>query len=142
MKWNGRYSPFEPEKADNDPDRDFPIREKVQDFAGKQREFEITYHDVGLGYTVQAEELGKEGLGYVLAALRDKISTALSTRHLKKEGGYYSPSHGTVKGRLTSRDGDLCFVVDGIPLSLEQFGKMAIMYEGWEFEMRIFDRCE
>ena len=68
MKWNGRYLPFQPEREENDPDRDFPMKEEFQDFAGKKREFEFTYHDVGLGYTVQAEEFGKDGLGYLFSA--------------------------------------------------------------------------
>ena len=35
---------------------DFPIRENVEDFAGKQRTFVIDCHEGGLGYTVRASE--------------------------------------------------------------------------------------
>lgn len=47
---------------------DFPIRQSVEDFAGKQRKFVINCHEGGLGYTVRASEEGKDGLGYQFAA--------------------------------------------------------------------------
>ena len=44
MKLNGRYLPFTPDREENDPDHDFPMKEEFQDFAGKTREFKIMYH--------------------------------------------------------------------------------------------------
>jgi hypothetical protein len=154
MKWNGRYLPFEPEREENNPEHDFPMKEEFQDFAGKKRQFEITYHDVGLGYTVQAVELGKDGNGYIFSTfahgspylaigqLRDKIRQNLSTRHLRKEHGHYFPAHDTLKGRITSDNGRVAVVVDGVLLSLKELGKMLDTYEGWEFDLRFRDRTE
>lgn len=154
MKLNGRFFPFEEDRKENDPDQDFPIQETVNDFAGKERHFEIKYHDAGLGFIVDAYEKVK-GEGYhfsafdttspyiALGKLRDKMRRRLSTRHIYKEKGRYYPSHDTIRGRITSSDGsDVIFVVDGIPLSLQQLGKMANMYEGWEFTFRFIDHAE
>lgn len=154
MKLNGRFFPYEQDREENNPERDFPIKEKVRDFSGKEREFTITYHDVGLGFVVHADEKVKGAGGYffrafdsntpyrALGKIRDKIRKALSTRHLLKEQGRYYPAHDTLKGRLTCMDGKLFFVVDGIPLTLQQFGKMAEMHEGWEFSFRFVDSTE
>jgi len=69
MRLNGRFFPFDEERKENDPDRDFPIKEEVRDFAGKERKFEITYHDAGLGYIVDADEhKGKKSSGYHFSA--------------------------------------------------------------------------
>ncbi|MDO8508559.1 MAG: hypothetical protein Q7S27_02640 [Nanoarchaeota archaeon] len=153
MKLNGRFSPFEEERNENDPDADFPIQEKTVDFQGKERAFEITNHAFGLGFIVQAVEQGKEE-GYVFSAfdpnspylalgkLRDKMKRALSTCHLVKEDGQYWPFHDTLRGRITSEEGNPILVVDGIPLSLEELGKMIVMHEGWEFTLRFIDRTE
>lgn len=35
-------------------DADFPMREEVEDYAGKTRAFVITCHETGLGFTVRA----------------------------------------------------------------------------------------
>ena len=73
---------------------DFPIRESVEDFAGKQRTFVIDCHEGGLGYTVRASEEGKDGRGYQFASyseidpysalgrVRQKMSRGLATRHI------------------------------------------------------------
>ena len=154
MKLNGRFFPFEEDRNENNPEKDFPIEEKVRDFSGKERMFEITYRDVGLGFVVDAIEKVKGEGGYffsvfdstspylALGKLRDKMRCALSTRNLYKEGGRFYPTHDTIQGRITSVDGQVGFVVDGIPLSLEQFAMIAEMHEGWDFTFTIADRCE
>ena len=35
---------------------DFPIREEIEDYAGRMRSFVINCHEGGLGFTVRAEE--------------------------------------------------------------------------------------
>ena len=42
---------------------DFPIREEVEDHAGRRRSFMINCHEGGLGFTVSAEEEGSAGAG-------------------------------------------------------------------------------
>lgn len=145
MKWNG--------KCDNDPEKDFPIQDEVWDFEGKERKFEITYRDIGLGYMLDARELGKEE-GYMFSAfdanspylalgkIRDKMHRALSTRHLIKRHGEWSIFHDTLKGRISCEDGRAVFVVDGVPLSLEDFNRIVLTYEGWQFSLKFADSSE
>jgi len=148
---NGRFHPEE--KYTNDPDKDFPIRDKVQDFAGNEREFEITFHRVGLGYSVQAVEIGRDPGYYfrafdpnspyhALGRLRARMDRILSIRHLQKSADGYSPSHDVLRGHITMRDGELMFVVDGVPLSLTQLGTMAETREGFQFSLRFVDPNE
>ena len=47
---------------------DFPIREQVEDYAGRMRSFLINCHEGGLGFTVRAEEEDRRGTGYEFAA--------------------------------------------------------------------------
>lgn len=154
MKWNGRYLPFKEDRPANDPERDFPIHEGLRDFAGKQRHFEITYHDIGLGFIVDARENVKGDGGYQFSAfdgnspylalgkLRAKMSKALSIRHIYKEKGRYILAHDTLRGWITYRNGEVFFVVDGIPLSLKKLGKIAETREGWQFTLRFIDRTD
>ena len=47
--------------------RRFPMREEVEDHAGRMRAFVINCHEGGLGFTVRAEEEGRRGDGYQFA---------------------------------------------------------------------------
>jgi hypothetical protein len=134
---------------------DFPIRESVEDFAGKQRKFVINCHEGGLGYTVRASEEGKEGLGYEFAAysetspysalgrVREKMSRGLATRYTTTSHGDRRMLHDRLKGRITSGgEGHVALVVDGIPLAIEDMESFLASHEGWEFELRIVDALE
>jgi hypothetical protein len=35
-----------------------------------------------------------------------------------------------------------CLVIDGQEVSWEQFGRMVMTYEGWQFRMEFIDRSE
>lgn len=154
-RWNGRFHPVGENEQPNDPSKDFPMRETFVDFAGQERVFDITLRDVQLGYLVEADEVGKGYLGYQFATfsatspylalgdLRVKMRRALSTRHLKQSPeGHSLPAHDTLRGRITGdRDAEgPIFVVDGVPLSLEEFGRLVQTYEGWQFSFRFVDR--
>jgi len=134
---------------------DFPIREKVEDVAGKQRRFIINCHEGGLGYTVRASEEGKDGLGYEFAAysetspysalgrVREKMSRGLATRYTTTFHGDRRMLHDTLKGRITSAgEGRVTLVVDGIPPGIEEIETFLQSHEGWEFELRIVDGLE
>lgn len=144
MKWRTR-----------DWKSDFPIREEVEDFFGKQRLFLIDCHEGGLGYTVRASEQGKNGLGYEFASysetspyaalgrVRQKISRGLATRHISASGGERHMLHDTLKGRITTdENGRVLLVIDGIPLRMEEIESFFNTHEGWVFEMRIEDALE
>ncbi len=139
----------------DDPRADFPIRERVEDASGKPRTFVISYRSSGLGFTVTAEEEGKEGLGYqfsafsetspynALGALRRKMYRSLATRHITWASGQYQPLHDTLRGRITvNGEGELVLVVDGVPLTLGDLGRIFAMHEGWDFRLQIADYDE
>lgn len=142
------------ERAD-DPTADFPMKETVEDHSGASRTFLISYRSSGLGFTVTAEEEGKEGLGYgfsafsetspyiALGALRRKMYRSLATRHITWSDGHYRPLHDTLRGRIAADGkGDLVLVVDGIPLTLEDLREILAMHEGWDFRLQFADASE
>ena len=149
---NGRWQvPDESGKRD-DPDKDFPIRQAFTDCAGQTRHFVISYFPASLGFGVQAEEEGKEGQGFffrefdaaspylALGRIRGRIEKALATRHIEqREPGNFQTTHRTVRGRITSSDGEVGFVIDGQLRTLRQFGKMVETFEGFEFRLDIQD---
>ena len=134
---------------------DFPMREEVEDHAGKTRAFVISCQEGGLGFTVRAEEEGARGKGYEFAAysetspysalgrLRQKMYRGLATRHIRGQRGDYQMLHDTLSGRITSDgEGGVVLVVDGLPLSIDDLSSILATHEGWHFEMKIVDALE
>jgi len=134
---------------------DFPIREEVEDHAGRRRSFVITCHEGGLGFTVRAEEEGSPGAGYqfgaysetspysALGRLRQKMHRSVATRHISGSPGAYEMLHDTLSGRITSDGkGGVILVVDGKGLGSENLASMLLTHEGWEFDLRIVDALE
>jgi len=152
---NGRWQPPNESSNDDDPDKDFPIRQAFTDCSGQTRHFVITYYPLKLGFGVHAEEEGKDGQGYffrefdavspylALGRVRGRIETALATRHIEPseqpEPGGFQMTHQTVRGRISYSDGEVAFVIDGQLLTLQQFGKMVETFEGFEFRLDIQD---
>ena len=142
-------------KNDNDSWRDdCPLREEVEDCRGKSRTFVITCDEVGLGFTLRAQEQGVDQ-GYEFAAysetspynalgrLRQKMYRGLATRHITGPYGEYRMLHDSIAGRITSDgEGGVLLVVDGIPLSLAEFGSILASHERWSFELQITDSLE
>jgi len=135
-------------------DADFPMREEVEDYAGRARAFVITCHEGGLGFTVRAEEEARRG-GYEFAAysetspysalgrLRQKMYRALATRHVTGSPGAYRMLHDRLNGRITSDGkGGVVLVVDGIPLGIEDLASILASHEGWGFDFQIVDALE
>ena len=136
----------------NDSSLDFPIHESVEDAFGKQRSFIITYEALDLGYQVEAQEEGKDGLGYefssfsetspynALGSLREKMYRTLAMRHITKQGSSYQMMHNMLRGRITwSHDKGVMLVVDGIALELEDLREILEIHEGWQFRLEIAD---
>ncbi|MDI6809049.1 MAG: hypothetical protein QME66_08735 [Candidatus Eisenbacteria bacterium] len=134
---------------------DFPVRDEVEDFSGRMRIFVITCHERPHGLTVRAQEEGTRGTGYEFAAysetsayaalgrVRQKMQRALATRHITRSADGYRMLHSELSGRITCRsDGDVVLIVDGVPLSLENFSAILATHEGWNFEMKIVDALE
>jgi hypothetical protein len=136
-------------------DADFPMREEVEDYAGKARTFVITCHETGLGFTVRAVEEGRRGAGYEFAAysetspysaigrLRQKMYRGLATRHITGSPGGYRMLHDRLSGRITSDgEGGVVLVVDGVPLGIDDLASILASHEGWGFELGIVDALE
>jgi len=134
---------------------DFPIREEVEDYAGRTRSFVINCHEGGLGFTVRAEEEGRRGAGYEFAAysepspynalgrLRQKMYRGLATRHITGSPGAYRMLHDRLSGRITSDGkGGVVLVVDGLALGIEDLASILTTHEGWGFELQIVDALE
>lgn len=150
---NGRWQrPENSGNDDDDPNKDFPIRQAFTDCSGQTRHFVISYFPLKLGCGVHAEEEGRDGQGYffrefdpvspylALGRVRGRIETALATRHIEqREPGEFQTTHQTVCGRISSSNGEVGFVIDGQLLTLQQFGKMVETYEGFEFRLDIED---
>jgi len=129
---------------------DFPLRDEVEDFAGRSRVFSITCHHGPLGYTVRAEEQGTNGMGYefgaysetspysALGRVRQKTYRALATKHITESSGNYRMLHDKLRGRITS-DGErgVIVVVDGQALTMDEVATILASHEGFEFELRI-----
>jgi len=134
---------------------DFPIMEEVEDFRGRSRLFEITCHERPQGFALRAVESGTADDGYAFAAysetspynglyrLRQKIARGLATRHLSGGPGDYQLTHGTLSGRITCEGIDRpVLIVDGIPLTLEEFARILASHEGWDFRLNVIDSLE
>lgn len=134
---------------------DFPMREEVEDYAGRTRSFVINCHEGGLGFTVRAEEEGRRGAGYQFAAysetspynalgrLRQKMNQGLAMRHVTGSPGAYRMLHDRLSGRITSDGrGGVILVVDGIALEIEDLASILRTHEGWDFELQIMDALE
>ncbi len=141
--------------GEQDWDADFPMREEVEDYAGRTRSFVINCHEGGLGFTVRAEEEGRRGAGYEFAAysetspysalgrLRHKMYRGVATRHVSGSPGAYRMLHDTLSGRITSDGkGGVVLVVDGIALGIEDLESILGSHEGWGFELQIVDALE
>ena len=136
-------------------DADFPLRDEVEDYAGKTRVFVITCHEGELGFTVRAVEQGGQGTGYEFAAysetspysalgrLRQKMDRALATRHITGSPGDYRMLHDRLSGRITSDgEGGVVLVVDGVPLGIDDLASILRYHEGWGFDLEIVDAVE
>ena len=134
---------------------DFPMREEVEDHAGRTRTFVINCHEGGLGWTVRAREEGRQGAGYEFAAysetspysalgrLRQKMYRRVATRHLSGSPGAYRMLHDKLSGRITSDgNGGVVLVVDGLAVGEENLTSILLTHEGWSFELQIVDGLE
>lgn len=98
------------------------------------------------GYKFQLLGDPKDDLFVLLGKLIQKIRKALSIRHIK-DGDYgLQVIDKTVRGRIEwddDKDGRVpLMVVDGREISWEEFGKMLMNFEGWQFKLDIVERSD
>jgi hypothetical protein len=108
---------------------------------------ELVNGDPG-GYEFQVLGDAEADLFELMGQMVPRIRRLLARRHLKSDK--YMPglhiADLMVRGRITSeRNGDErlpLLVIDGKEISWDEFGRMVMAFEGWQFRMEIKDRSE
>jgi hypothetical protein len=99
------------------------------------------------GYQFQIIGDPQEDLLVLLGRLIEKIRRALAVKHVKDgELGLQIADHLVVQGRIgwdAAQDGRIpLLVVDGREITWEEFGRMMLTCEGWQFRLEIRDKSE
>jgi hypothetical protein len=100
------------------------------------------------GYEFQVLGDAEEDLFELMGQMVPRIRRLLGQQHLKIDAhmpGLHIADF-LVRGRITwddNEDGRLpMLVIDGQEISWEQFGRMVMGFEGWQFKLEIRDRSE
>ena len=134
----------------------------LTDCRGELHEFHFRTHLLGPGVSLDAFELRNgEPAGYyfqiigdpeddllvLLGRLIEKMRRALSVQHLKDgDCGLQIADDGVVRARIEwddAQDGRLpLLIIDGREIDWDQFGRMLMSYEGWQFKLTLADKSE
>lgn len=140
-----------------DPHAEFPIIDTIRDHSDAPRRFRIELHSGPLGYSLIATEESAGRYGYTFRAfdsnspynalgkIRKSMRRELATRHLgsSEPGSGMTMLHDRLVGHIdSSSDGSAVFVVDGIPLTLEDIDRLASTHEGFRFSLRFAEDCD
>jgi hypothetical protein len=133
----------------------------MTDCAGIVHEFHFRTHLLGSMVAVEAFEL-EDGapagyqfqiLGHpdddllsLLGRLVERMRRSLSVRHLEQSALGLQIADQTVRARIDwdkTEDGRVpLLVIDGRKVSWEDFGRMLMTFEGWQFRLEIGDRSD
>ena len=99
------------------------------------------------GYKFQIIGDPEEDLLVLLGRLIEKMRRALSTKHLTNgEHGLQIADQRVVRGRIEwddARNGRVpLLVIDGREIDWDEFGRMLMSFEGWQFKLSIADKSE
>ena len=134
----------------------------LADCTGELHEFHFRTHLFGTGVALDAFELRdgspagyqfqiigdpKDDLLVLLGRLIEKMRRALSVKHLTNgEHGLQIADHQVVRGRIEwddAHDGRVpLLVIDGREIDWDEFGRMLMGFEGWQFKLNIADKSE
>lgn len=82
----------------------------------------------------------------LLGRLVERLRRMLSVRHLTDEGPETEIAAQTVRGRIDCDESAVqripLLVIDGREISWEEFGRMLMAFEGWQFKLEIVDRSD
>ena len=136
---------------------------QLVDCTGEGHEFHFRTHLFGTRVALDAFEFRGEGhpAGYqfqvigdsqedplvLLGRLIEKMRRGLSVKHVSKgESGLQIADHRVVRGTIEwddSQDGSVPLLsVDGHEITWEEFGRMMMSFEGWQFKLEILDKSE
>ena len=134
----------------------------LADCTGEVHEFHFRTHLFGTGVALDAFEL-REGrpAGYqfqilgnpqddllvLIGRLIQKMCRALSTKHLvDHERGLQIAEHRVVRGTIEwddAHDGRVpLLIIDGREITWDEFGRMLMSFEGWQFKLNVGDKSE
>jgi hypothetical protein len=99
------------------------------------------------GYEFQVLGDPEEDLFALMGQLIERMRRTLTQRHLQYEKGFgWGIADFLARGRITwneEEDGRVpLLVIDGHPITWEQFGRMLMSFEGWQFKLEIRDKSE
>ena len=133
----------------------------MTDCAGEAHTFHIRTRLLGTMVALDAFELKREGpAGYqfqiigdpegdlmsLLGRLVERMRRALSVKHLAQSEHGLQIADKTVRARIgfdaTNAGRIPLVVIDGREVSWDEFGRMLMTFEGWQFRMEIADRSE
>jgi len=135
---------------------------EMQDALGQRHEFHFRVRLLGDLVVLDAFELREEEpRGYQFQAIGDpeddlfallgqlivRIRRALAVQHLEHEKSFgWTIADSLVRGRITWDDEENgrvpLLVIDGREVSWEEFGRMLMSFEGWQFKLSIHDKSE
>ena len=79
-----------------------------------------------------------------LGRMVERLRRILSVRHLTDEGHEPEIAAQMVRGRIDWDDSAMqrapLLVIDGREISWDEFGRMLMGFEGWQFKLEIVDR--
>ena len=133
----------------------------LADSGGKKHEFHFRTHLFGPGVALDAFEIRdghpggyqfqiigepEEDLLILLGRLIEKIRRGLSRKHLKKEKYGTQIAERIVCGKIRwdeAQDGCVPLLnIDGREITWEEFGRMLMSFEGWQFKLEMRDKSE
>jgi len=99
------------------------------------------------GYWFQIMGDPNEDLFVLLGQLIQKMRRALSTKHLVDgQLGLQIADHRVVRGRIEwddAQDGRVpLLIIDGREITWDEFGRMLMSFEGWQFKLNVGDKSE
>lgn len=137
---------------------------QFKDSSGGKHTFSFETRLFGTGISLDAVEKCKSGRsGYefqvignagddqlvLLGRLIEKIRRALTRRHLERSAfGWHIGEEAVVRARIdcdTDASGGHSMpmiVIDGREFTWDDFGRMLMTYEGWQFKLQIYDKSE
>jgi hypothetical protein len=89
----------------------------------------------------------EDDLLVLLGRLIEKMRRALSVKHIEdSELGWHITDHQVVRGLVDwddASDGRVpLLIIDGREITWEEFGRMLMSFEGWQFKLEIRDISE
>lgn len=133
----------------------------LEDVDGVRHEFHFRTHLLGgmlsleafevrdgapAGYQFQSLSDPQSEILSSLARLIDRMRRGLAVKYLERGALGLQIADEAVRGRIESDEdaGDdmPCVVIDGQKVSWEEFGRIMLTYEGWQFRMELIDRSE